>query len=478
LTKNWPLLLILVIYLVVGGLYAMVTPAWQVPDEPAHYNYVRTLALGREFPVMQAGDYDQRYLEQLTSQKFPPELPVHRLEYEDHQPPLYYLLATPVYWLVDGYLPLLRMFSVLVGGVGVVLLGLILREFLPERPGFAWLGVGVVAFIPQFVAMMAGVNNDALALTLLWLWLWLALRYLRDETSPWVLGGVLGAVLLTKSTVYSALPLAALAVFLRWRREGQPLRWAARQLLFIGLPALALGGLWWARNVSVYGWPDVMGLIRHAEVVVGQPRTADFIARSGALAFFSGAVRTTFQSFWGQFGWMGVVLDGRIYLGLLIFSGLIVWGAGWRFGEALKSGMEPRQRDGLILLGTAAGITLVLFVGYNLTFVQHQGRYLFPALPLLALMAAFGLERLAERKLAAITALALLAVAVVVGVAGLLGGDLPLWTLALLGAALVTAPTVAAVPSRWRWLVTLGLLIALAALNVWCLFGFIVPQLG
>ena len=72
---------------------------WQAPDEPAHYNYVRALAEGGGFPVMEPGDYDQTYLSRLTSEGFPPALPVDAVEYEDHQPPLYYLLATPVYWL-------------------------------------------------------------------------------------------------------------------------------------------------------------------------------------------------------------------------------------------------------------------------------------------------------------------------------------------------------------------------------------------
>ena len=31
-------------YIVIAILYAALTPTWQVPDEPAHYNYVRALA--------------------------------------------------------------------------------------------------------------------------------------------------------------------------------------------------------------------------------------------------------------------------------------------------------------------------------------------------------------------------------------------------------------------------------------------------
>ncbi len=480
--KKWPAVVILVVFLIVGTLYAVYTPIWQAPDEPAHYNYVRSLAEGRGFPVMAPGDYDQAYLSRLTSEGFPPEFSVASLEYEDHQPPLYYLLATPVYWLGDGAVIPLRLFSLLLGAVAIAMLMAILREFWPERPGMAWLGGGIVAFIPQFVAMMAAINNDALTLALLWLWLWLALRYLRGKTSPWVLGGVLGLLLLTKSTAYGAVLLAVLAIALRARRTGHSLRWSAREVLIVLGAALVLGALWWTRNVGVYGWPDVMGLIHHDAVVTGQPRTPDWIARDGLFPFLGGALRTTFRSFWGQFGWMGVVLDARIYLGLAIFSGLIVWGAVWRLAAelragGLRTGLEARQRDGLLLLGASALITAALFVGYNLTFVQHQGRYLFTALPLVGLAAAAGLEQLLDHKLAVITALCMLLTLLVVGIVGLLSGDLPLWSMALFGTAMIALPVVAFLPKTWRVLLGGGLLLVLAALDVWCLFGFIVPIL-
>jgi len=80
------LLTIVTLYIAIGVLYATFTPTWQVPDEPAHYNYVRALAEGRGLPIIEAGDYDQAYLSRLTSERFPPELSIEPLEYEDHQP--------------------------------------------------------------------------------------------------------------------------------------------------------------------------------------------------------------------------------------------------------------------------------------------------------------------------------------------------------------------------------------------------------
>ena len=132
----------------------------------------------------------------------------------------------------------------------------------------------------------------------------------------------------------------------------------------------------------------------------------------------------------------------------------------------------------MLLLGASALITGVLFVGYNLTFVQHQGRYLFPALPLFGLAAAAGLEQLLNHKLAVVTALCMLLALVVVGIVGLLAGDLPLWSMALFGVAMIALPVAAFVPQHWRGLLVGGLLIALAGLDLWCLFGFIVPILA
>ena len=384
---------------------------------------------------MEAGDYDQDYISRLTREAFPPDLSVLPLEYEDHQPPLYYLLATPVYWLSGGDVLSLRLFSLVLGGAGVAALFLLLREFRPTEPAIAWLGGGLVAFVPQFVAMMASVNNDALVLPLLWFWLWLALRYLRGAMPAWAIGVTAGALLLTKTTGYGVLPLAVLLVLMRVRRAGTSLSWAARQLAAILVPAGLLGGLWWLRNIGVYGWPDLLGLGRHNLVVLGQPLTADWIAQQGLGPFLRDAIWTLFRSFWGQFGWMGVVLDVRIYQGLAIFTSLTIYGAAWYLLDAMGRKSDARERDGWILLGASALITVVMVVGYNITFVQHQGRYLFPALPLFALAGALGWQRLAERQLAVGTALALAAMVAVLAGVGLLQGDLPLWPMAMLSAA-------------------------------------------
>mgnify|MGYP003325058815 CR=1 FL=1 len=96
--------LILLAYFSIGTMYAVNTPDWQAPDEPAHYNYIRALAENRRFPVLQSGDYNQLYLSLMTARGFPSDMSVDRLRYEGHQPPLYYLLATPLFIVSDGSL--------------------------------------------------------------------------------------------------------------------------------------------------------------------------------------------------------------------------------------------------------------------------------------------------------------------------------------------------------------------------------------
>ena len=181
--KYWPLMLILVCYLLVGGLYAAQVPDWQAPDEPAHYNYIRQLANGN-LPVIAAGDYDQAYLDEVRGARFAPEYAVDIIEYEDWQPPLYYLLLTPVFVLTDGALLPLRLSSLLLGAGVILLAYAIARQFFPQAKWVAWSTAVFVAFIPQHIAMLASVNNDSLSEFMIALLLYLTLRWIRSGRHP------------------------------------------------------------------------------------------------------------------------------------------------------------------------------------------------------------------------------------------------------------------------------------------------------
>jgi 4-amino-4-deoxy-L-arabinose transferase-like glycosyltransferase len=380
----------------IGALYAIYTPAWQVPDEPAHYNYVRQLAQGCGLPVMEMGDYDQEYLSRLTAEKFPPDLSIDSVTYEDHQPPLYYLLATPIYLLFDGAVLPLRLLSVMFGAALLVVAFEAVRAIFPARPGVALAATAFIAFIPQHAAMTAGVNNDTLAELVVAGTLWALVVYLRGKLDrSWPVGLLLAAALLTKGSIYVVVAVAVLAVVIRRRREGQMWRWAAGQLAWMLVPALLLSAPWFVRNGLTYGWHDPTGQAQHDLVVEGQMRPLEYVALEGWDGYWERAYTFTFQSFWGQFGWMGVVLPARIYRALALFSLLLLGGFLWWLFDRRRPRLTSHQRASLFLLFVSCILTGLMFVWYNCKFLQHQGRYLFPALVPIGTAAALGLNQLA-----------------------------------------------------------------------------------
>ena len=88
------------------------------------------MANGR-LPVIEPGDYDQAFIGQVVFSQpaFPPGISLEPMSYEDWQPPLYYLLQTPLFVITDGSLTAMRLFS-LVMGAGVVILAYVLAWFL------------------------------------------------------------------------------------------------------------------------------------------------------------------------------------------------------------------------------------------------------------------------------------------------------------------------------------------------------------
>jgi 4-amino-4-deoxy-L-arabinose transferase-like glycosyltransferase len=446
---------IVLAYLAISIQYAALTPDWQVPDEPAHYNYVRFIAENGSLPVLEFGDYDQKFNEQFTNPAHTPKLPIDPLRYEYHQPPLYYLLVAPIYLLTGGDLFALRLVSVAFGGALIVVAYLVVRRIKPDRPALALGTAAFAAFVPQHVAMLAGVNNDSLAELLLALILLQTLRVLKSEEGRasrgllW-LGVLLGLGLITKTTDYLAVPIVFMALLPRIMYRVSPsakyesrITHYAIRFMIVFIPAFILGSFWWLRNIGVYGGFDVLGLARHNAVVVGQPLTTEWIARMGLGPYLVSALTTTFHSFWGQFGWMGVPMPDGVYHALGALSVIAV--VGWLWPFRLSSGRSSSGRSSSgddsygapslpyppALLFLLTLFTFAAYIWYNLTFVQHQGRYLFPALIPLGLMFSIGIER---------------------------------WTRLL--------------PRRIGWLVCAAAFIGLAALAAYALHRWVIPSLA
>jgi hypothetical protein len=506
------LVLVLLTYLVAGVLFATQTPAWQAPDEPAHYNYIAHIAENGRLPVLQMGDYNQEYLNLLLDTRFAHKLSIAPLRYENYQPPLYYLLATPVFWTFGGNLLALRLFGVLLGIVSIYLLYLCLELVFPDKTLIPLGATAFAALLPMHVAMLASVNNDSLAgllllATMLVLLHWLrnrfyasnpedssksAGRYTTGETGVateqsaresltnhqgrpgrfirepllLTLGILLGLSLITKIYAYVILPISLAAVVsvlwiqprvnaqhptrathpderlrpLRdWRKTWPALRDAFRTaLLWVALPAVLIALPMWLRNIYLYGNWDFLALAWHDTVVIGQPRTSQFIETFGWVEYSERAYSFTFKSFWGVFGWMGVFMDERIYTALLIFSGVIFMGVLWATVRFISGGsdtdMDFFQLSVLLLLGLILAAVAFSYLWYNLKYVQHQGRYFLWGLLPIGVIVALGWREVLQPLQGLITGFLAAVLAGAMFIAGTLTGSTDKWTLLSIGA--------------------------------------------
>ena len=218
-------------------------------------------------------------------------------------------------------------------------------------------------------------------------------------------GVLIGLGFLTKATAYILLPIALIVVFFRPTgslagRHLMSRNQLVRFALLIG-PALLLGLPWWFRNSLLYGNLDILGLTWHDAVVTGQPTAAAWIAENGWGAYWQRAWAFTGKSFWGVFGWLGVFMDARIYTFFFTLSIMAAVGVLTRW----RTGATKINRPGSFLFSSPWMTLLLLwlaafaaYIWYNIGFIQHQGRYLFPALAAWSLLFAMGWWAVLERR--------------------------------------------------------------------------------
>ncbi len=425
------LVLVLILYVLLAGLYALRTPKWQAPDEPAHFNYIRAIAETGTLPVLQPGDYDQDYLEKIKSMNFPADMSVDSIRYEAWQPPLYYLAAVPFYLAaraggVDAQVLTLRMFSVLLEVIVLLVAFTIVREVFPEDTLLPLATIAAMATIPMHVAVTASISNDTAAELLVALMLWLGILRLKSQVTSRrfvILGGLLfGAGLVTKSTTWvtgaSVLVAAELVHWGSRRARSEPCegskpsqgsdlaitesggRSAVSHLAALFGIAVVLSSPMFIRNVLTYGITDPLIMARHEIVVVGQPTTAEKIAQLGVQRVAQNFLAITARSFWAQFGWMGVLVDERIYLALFALTAVALLGLALYAFRVVqdRTALDDTTRRGLGLMALLVVTAIVDYLGYNGKFFQAQGRYLFPALIPIALFLVLGLREILAKE--------------------------------------------------------------------------------
>ena len=369
--------LTLIAYALLAFGYITLTPIWQNPDEPAHFNYARFVAETGGLPELRAGDWDSAFLERLKNGGLGPTDSVASIRYESWQPPLYYLVAAPMTRLgpaddAPAQVFALRTFDALLGALTLGLAYLVAREVLPGQLALAV--PAVIVGVPMFTAVSAAISADPLA-NLLASGILLHLvhrlrRSARDWGWPLVAGILIGLGLLTKLALAIFVPVALVVIGVRSSRR-------VRESAILLATAALLLVPWLVHQVTTYGWTDPLALARHAAVVQDQQRFPGLSPE-----YLRDFLTISFHSFWAQFGWMGVVAPARLYLawGVLV----LVAAAGLVLDRRRLT--QPAWR---LLLGTVATAVLA-YVGYNLAFEQLQGRYLFTALTPIAILLVAG----------------------------------------------------------------------------------------
>jgi hypothetical protein len=377
-----------------GLVYLALTPPWQAPDEPQHFQYVRFLLDERRLPNANDVTVDTPLTEEVRQSMIQfdfwtwrdrstvPSTLKYRIAWV--HPPLYYGLAAvvlaPFLSLdVTAQLYIVRLFSLTLTALAVWVAYQAMRSLFPDSPALAAAVPLFIALLPMHAFLGSSVNNDALAeltaAVVIWLLIEIARRGFNWQRGTW-LAVALAAALLTKQTVFFLVPLAAIALLSALSPRAR--RWLAVAGALAVFAALAIAFQYPASYLG-----RLLQTTENLLLLPTRPGLAD-LALWGALLF---------TTFWGNFGWATVQLD-VVWYGLLLIATAIS-GVGWvklawnwrRYLPALA--LWQRWAGAICALAVlsvwAQMVALVMAGG-----IHQQARYLFPAIVPIALFLVLG----------------------------------------------------------------------------------------
>lgn len=401
--------------------YAWWVPPWQFPDEPRHFEYLRlvgewgrTAGYNEEDPSLQAaiihsmarfdfwrfgfaiGGYVQHRDQTFAEIWLQGYKNVHR------NAALYYFFTGFMFSFLPReamliQLLLTRLFSVFVGTLNLVLIGLVGLSL------GGWRRAATVtifaALLPGHAFINAAVNNDGLteffSLVTLLGGILVVLKGMRPHLVALLLLSLVAAVF-TKRTSVFLMPFAGLCLVGGWALH------PSRERLTIGRreAALAAG--------SIVALTGAAYAILRFRLLTLNVTTIQMLQTDPLGGIWQRLTRlpwhenltVLFQSFWARLGWLNVFLPGWVYTLLLGLTALAA--AGWLLqvpqARAKWRNASPQGRIlAVMLLITLATQWLTLIardVVYALGPLRTvpQGRYLYPLLPVYALyfMAGWG----------------------------------------------------------------------------------------
>lgn len=420
-----PILWLVLIFILLGALYAVTTPLFEASDELWHYPMVQHLSRTFELPVQDPNN-------------------VGPWRQEASQPPLYYyLMGWATAWIDTGDMPqvrwlnphvdngiitpdgninlaihtsaenfpwhgtvlavhLVRLLSALMSAGAVLFTYLLAREFFEDEPSRLF-AAGVVAFTPMFAFISGAVNNDNLASLLSAIILFLLVHFSKQRSpisglQSLTLGILIGLAALTKQSALGLFPLAGLtlvAISLQGSAFGFDRKAIVRHSSFIiqhsafvFLPALLIPSWWYIRNIVLYS--DLLGW-RAFIAVLGQRQAP------ASLAQLWGERESFTRSYWGLFGGVNVPMSAWIYTAFNIIGLVALLGVAVFLITRLVS-LFRRRRDFrfwnsgfpyVLLCGQLAFIGYGLIQWATITW-SSQGRLVFSGISAIGVLFALG----------------------------------------------------------------------------------------
>jgi hypothetical protein len=414
-------MLIVIAFVVLALIYSVAVPIFEAPDEVYHFPVIKHIADGLGLPVQRPGVKTT-------------------WEQEGSQPPLYYLLASPIARWIDTrdmaerlrYNPhaqpgdpslyanrnlvvhsdaedvpwqgttlavhLIRFVSIAMGTATVIVIGALMREIAPEHPDLAAGAMAIAAFTPMFVFITASINNDNLVILLSTIALVLTAQILNERRHGsreaeagkhrWLirrvaLAMIIGLAALTKVSGLTLLVPAAIAPSVVHLSKREWARWVGSGLMLVAGVVL-IAGWWYARNYALYG--EWLGIETMADIAGRRSMTLLQL-----IPEFEG-----FKiAYWALFGMVNILTLPLTYVFYDALTVLAALGIGLYVLRAWRERDRSRLWPWLVL----ALYVLTVFVGvvrWTSMTPASQGRLLFPAIGAISALIWLGWDAFAE----------------------------------------------------------------------------------
>ena len=385
-----------VLFFIVGLGYSFYTPLWNPPDEERHFAYCEYIAQHHKLPEFRC-DSGQDTVNM------------------GFHPPLYYLIGS-LFCARDGKLLeeeitindgpgfqtllypkegkgpaltgkaksayLLRLLSLVLGGINICLIYLIVLTIFPGEIILACATMFFVAMNPQFLHISASVSSETLNSTLSSGYLLSLIYYTKDPSKlirQILSGALLGCCILSKSSSIFFIPVTVCVIALiSLRVKRSPIA----PLFVILCIAAFVGGWWYLRNWLVFNDP----LFSKTAAVV-----APWFRRYNPLTFTEIVIIAdkTFTSFYGYFGAFKIPIPG---LHLSIYGGILLLGISGLYQLFAKRELTAFQYRAFAVLFLALLGGVGFFVLLNIKYPgMFLGRYLFVVMAPIAVITYAGL---------------------------------------------------------------------------------------